>query len=218
MKLLYSLTLSFLLFVFITNLSTAFSNDDNEEIHDITGAPVIAGKKYYISASIGGRATGGGLELGRTSLSKCDVTILQTNKTNVFGTSVEFTIIGNNSEKILTDTPLYIQVTKEPNCVATSDWILFYDYDINKRCVGIGGFRNYYAPVYYGSFKILKHGFGYKFGFCPLGSIAYSDIGSYQNSGEGGKRLYLLRGEVNDTFEFVIVPAFLESGIIKSVA
>ncbi|MCI72517.1 kunitz-type trypsin inhibitor-like 2 protein, partial [Trifolium medium] len=58
MKHVSSLTLSFLLFVFITNLSLAFSNDDVEQVLDINGNAIFPGGEYYILPAL--RGPGGG--------------------------------------------------------------------------------------------------------------------------------------------------------------
>ncbi|XP_058748981.1 kunitz-type trypsin inhibitor-like 2 protein [Vicia villosa] len=218
MKLVYSLTLSFLLFVFITNLSLAFPNG-NEQVLDIMGAPVIAGKKYYItSASIGGGGPGRGLELGKTGNSDCEVTILQSNNPFAFATSVKFTNLEHSSEKIFTSTPLVIEVSEKPDCADSSKWIVFVDNIIHKSCVGIGGYGNYNDfPIVSGTFGILKHENGYQFGFCRDGFGACYDIGTYQHFGEGGKRLYLAERELRDPFPFIFIPASFETGIIKSL-
>ncbi|XP_058773502.1 kunitz-type trypsin inhibitor-like 2 protein [Vicia villosa] len=216
MKLVYSLTLSFLLFVFITNLSIAFSNDDNEPVLDLSGKPLIAGNEYYILPSSGRGITGGGIELEKTGNSKCEVTVLQSYRLFSFQTSLKFTNLKNSSEQILTSTPLEIEVTKKPDCAHSSKWIVFVDNVIHKSCLGIGDYRNYNdLQKVSGTFSILKYGKGYQFEFCLDGSGACYDIGRYHHFGEIGKRLYLAEQDPKDPFEFIFLPTSF--GIIKSV-
>ncbi|CAK8532493.1 unnamed protein product [Lathyrus sativus] len=213
MKLAYSLTLSFLLFVFITNLSIAFSNDDVVEVLDINGAPVIGGNEYHIVTTINGIATRSGLELARTRNSNCDVSILQSYyKPHRMRTSVTFTNLVNKSERILTKTLLNINVGNLPYCADSSEWLLYFDYNIYQACVGIGGYKNYNnSPILTAKFGIWKHGFGYKFKVITAGSSTYLDIGRlYQQIGEGGHRLYMA-GDVEDPYEFILVPAFIKT-------
>ncbi|CAK8532495.1 unnamed protein product [Lathyrus sativus] len=221
MKLVYALTLSFLLFVFITNLSLVFSCDDVEEVLDVDGEPVIAGKEYYIIPPFSSIGTGGGLQLEKISNSNCRVTILQSSLASTFGTTFKVTNLKNSSEKILTSTPLEIEASEKPHCTDSSKWIVFVDNDIKKDCVGIGGSGNYHnSKIVDGTFSILKHGDGYRFGFCSDGSGACFDIGSYERTDdvEAGNRLYLAQQKSKDAFQFVFFPNFFETGIIKSVA
>ncbi|RHN50411.1 putative proteinase inhibitor I3, Kunitz legume [Medicago truncatula] len=98
MKLVLSLTLSFLIFAFITTLSLAFSND--EQVLDTNGNPIVPGGEYYIFPATQDPYKGG-LRLAKTGDSKCPVTILQNE--NITGLPVKFTIQGISNDIIMTE-------------------------------------------------------------------------------------------------------------------
>ncbi|NP_001266050.1 kunitz-type trypsin inhibitor-like 2 protein-like precursor [Cicer arietinum] len=211
-----SFTLSFLLFVFLLNLSLAFSNEDVEQVLDINGNPIFPGGKYYILPAIRG-PPGGGVRLDKTGDSECPVTVLQDYKEVINGLPVKFVIPGISPGIIFTGTPIEIEFTKKPNCAESSKWLIFVDDTIDKACIGIGGPENYSGKqTLSGTFNIQKYGsgFGYKLGFCVKGSPICLDIGRYDND-EGGRRLNLTEHEA---FRVVFVDASsYEDGIVKSV-
>ncbi|XP_058773498.1 kunitz-type trypsin inhibitor-like 2 protein [Vicia villosa] len=216
MKPLSPLTLSFLLFVFITNLSLAFSNEDVEQVLDINGNPIFPGGQYFILPAIRG-PPGGGVRLGRTGNQTCPVTILQDRREVKKGLLVKFVIPGISPGIIFTGTPLEIEYTRKPSCAKSFKWLVFVDNVIQKACVGIGGPENYLGvQTLSGTFKIEKHesGFGYKLAFCVQGSPTCLDIGRFDND-EAGRRLNLTEHE---SFQVVFVEAESnDAKILKSV-
>ncbi|CAK8532488.1 unnamed protein product [Lathyrus sativus] len=216
MKPLSPLTLSFLLFVFITNLSLAFSNEDVEQVLDVNGNPIFPGGQYYIRPAIRG-PPGGGVRLGRTGDLSCPVTVLQDRREVKNGLRVKFVIPGISPGIIFTGTPIEIEYTRKPSCAKSSKWLVFVDNVIQKACVGIGGPENYPGvQTLSGLFKIEKHesGFGYKLGFCIKGSPTCLDIGRFDND-EAGRRLNLTEHEAFQV-EFVEAEAN-DAEFIKSV-
>jgi hypothetical protein len=196
MKHVSSLTLCFLLFVFITNLSIAFSNEDVEQVLDINGNAIFPGGEYYILPALRGPG-GGGVRIGKTGDLKCPVTVLQDRREVKNGLPVKFTIPDISTGIIFTGTPVEIEFFKKPNCAKSSKWLVFVDNVIKKACVGIGSPENYPGvQTLSGTFNIHKHesGFGYKLGFCIKGSPTCLDIGRYDND-EAGKRLNLTEHE-----------------------
>jgi len=214
MKFLCSLTLSFFLFAFITNLSSAFSND--VYILDIDWVPVHPYSRYYIIPTFFG-VRSGRLKLEKTGDSNCPVTVLEEDF-NSDHISVKFNTFDKESDEILTGTPIKIEFTKKPDCVESSKWLIFIDNVINKFCVGIGGPENYPGmKIVNGTFNIQKYGLSYKFVFCVDGSSSFcSSIGFY-NNGEGGGRLILTDQQIS-AFVFSETINSYEDGIIKSVA
>ncbi|XP_024641219.2 kunitz-type trypsin inhibitor-like 2 protein [Medicago truncatula] len=220
MKLVLSLTLSFLIFAFITTLSLAFSND--EQVLDTNGNPIVPGGEYYIFPATQDPYKGG-LRLAKTGDSKCPVTILQNE--NITGLPVKFTIQGISNDIIMTGTELKIEFTKKPNCVKSSQWLMFFDYDASSFNVIIG--VDEYIPeiiIIDGTFYIQKYGNAYKLGFCndDMGEQNCLDIMRWNNSKDGGSRLRLIlkaEQEVQDPYPVVFVdaPSF-ESGILMNVS
>ncbi|CAL5184981.1 unnamed protein product [Lathyrus oleraceus] len=92
-----SLTLSFFLFTFITNLP---SNNAVQQILDTNGNPILPDGEYYIFPA-GSNPKRGGLRLGRTDISRCQLTVLQND--GITGLPVKFTIPGNITARILTE-------------------------------------------------------------------------------------------------------------------
>ena len=83
---------------------------------------------------------------------------------------------------------------------------MFVDRNTQQSCVGIGGPGNYPGvELTGGKFLILKHGSGYRVGFCldTTGDCAYIGLQEF-NSGEGGSRLILT---VTDAYSVVFVDA-----------
>jgi len=219
MKHILSLTLSFFIFVFSTNLSIAFSNNVVEQVLDINGNPIFPGGKYYILPAIQG-PLGGGLRLGKSGNSDCEVTVVQDYNEVINGVPVKFSIPGISPGIIFTGTPIEIEFTKKPNCAVSSKWLIFVDDVIQKACVGIGGPENYPGfKTLSGTFNIEKHeyGFGYRLGYCVKDSPTCLDIGRAHEEveDEGGSRLHLTH-QVAFAVVFVDAASY-EAGIIKSV-
>jgi len=221
MKLVLSLTLSFLMFAFIdiTNLSLAFSND--EQVLDTNGNPIVPGAEYYIFPATQDPHKGG-LGLAKTGDSKCPITILQNE--NITGLPVKFTIQGISNGIIFTGTDLKIEFTKKPNCIKSSQWLMFLDYhDAGIFNVITGAYLDPDIPeILYGTFYIQKYGNAYKLGFCAsLGELTCLDIMRWNNSKDGGSRLSMILKadqDVKDPYAVVFVdaPSF-ESGILMDV-
>jgi len=218
MKLVLSLTLSFLIFAFITNLSLAFSND--EQVLDTNGNPLIPGGEYYIFPATQDPCKGG-LRIAKTGDSKCPITILQNE--NITGLPVKFTIQGISNDVILTGTDLQIEFTKKPNCVKSSQWLMFLDYDASTFNVIIGAFNPEIPEVLSDTFYIQKYENAYKLGVCidDFGKQNCLDIMRWNNSKDGGSRLSMIlkaEQEVKDPYAVVFVdaPSF-ESGILMDV-
>ncbi|GAU26483.1 hypothetical protein TSUD_294520 [Trifolium subterraneum] len=221
MKPILSLTFSFFLFVLISNLSPALSNDAVEQVLDSLGNPIFPGGKYYIFPVSQDETYGGGLRLGKTSDSDCAVTVLQDDNVVIDSIPVKFSIAGISPGIIFTGTPIEIEFTKKPCCVESSKWLIFVDDVIEKACIGIGGPENYpHFKTVNGTFNIKKHesGFGYKLGYCVKDSPTCLDIGKSRSGNvteEGGLRLNLTH-QVAFAVEFVDVTPFEDR--IKSVA
>jgi len=186
---LLSLTLSFFLFTFITNLPS--NTAAPSQVLDIHGNPLIHGNQYFIFPASDNPTTGG-LTLNKISDSECPLTVLQNNANQ--GLPVKFTIPESTTDNILTGTDLEIEFTEKPNCAASSKWLVFVDNTTQLNCVGIGGPENYHGvETISGKFLIVKHGSGgiYRLGFC-LDSTGDCDlIGLQSFEGEGGSRLIL---------------------------
>jgi hypothetical protein len=120
-----SLTLSFLLFTFITNLSPSFSFDDDDGRHiiDTNFFPIYPDGRYYIIPSFYGIHSGR-VKLEKTGDSKCPVTVLEQDFTDERGIAVKFNIIGTSYD-ILTGTPIEIEFINKPDCVELSKWLIF---------------------------------------------------------------------------------------------
>ncbi|GAU28491.1 hypothetical protein TSUD_294940 [Trifolium subterraneum] len=197
-----SLTLSFLLFAFISNLP---SNNAVQQIFDTNGKPVVSSKEYLIFPADNLKRSG--LSLNKvTDDSKCPVTVLQ--KNNILGLPVKFTIPESTTDNIVTGTDLNIEFTEKPDCAESSKWLLFVDGNTQQSCVGIGGPGNYPGvETISGKFLIVKHGTGgtYKIGFCldSTGDCGYLGLQVF-NSGEGGSRLILT---VTDAYSVVFAEA-----------
>ena len=218
MKPVLSLTLSILIFAFITNLSLAFSND--EQVLDTNGNPLIPGGEYYIFPATQDPHKGG-LGLAKTGDSKCPITILQNE--NITGLPVKFTIQGISDGIILTGTDLKIEFTKKPNCVKSSQWLMFLDYDARIFNVIIGDSDVFIPEILDGTFYIQKYGNVYKLGFCndDMGKPNCLDIMRWNISKDGGSRLRIILKadqDVQDPYPVVFVdgPSF-ESGILMDV-
>ncbi|GAU26477.1 hypothetical protein TSUD_294460 [Trifolium subterraneum] len=215
-----SLTLSFLLFAFLTNLSPSFSFEDNGDdgryIIATNRIPIHPDGRYYIIPSFMGIRSGG-IKLEKTGNSNCPVTVLEEDFTSERGLAVKFNIIGTSYD-ILTGSPIGIEFLNKPNCVESSKWLIFVDNVIKKSCVGIGGPENYPGmKTLNGTFLIRNAGVTtYKFVFCENGSsTSCSDIRWYNNF-EGGGRLSLT-GQYVSYFVFVETYSY-EDEIMKSIA
>ncbi|PNX76205.1 kunitz-type trypsin inhibitor-like 2 protein [Trifolium pratense] len=224
MKPVLSFTFSFFLFVLIANLSLALSNDAVEPVLDVTGNPIFPGGKYYIfPVSHDDDTYGGGLRLGKTGDSECEVTVLQDDNIVIDSIPVKFSIPGPEISPgiIFTGTPIEIEFTKKPSCVESSKWLIFVDDVIEKACIGIGGPENYpHFKTVNGTFHIEKHesGFGYKLAYCVKDSDVCLDIGRSRSGNvteEGGVRLNLTH-QVAYAVQFIDVTPFEDR--IKSVA
>jgi hypothetical protein len=202
MKPILSLTLSFFLFAFITNISP---NNAVEQVLDINGTPLTPGGQYYILPESDNPSIGG-LTLNKVGDSECPVTVIQ--DIAVIGLPVKFIILENITSNIVTGTDLEIEFTKKPDCAESSKWLMFVDHNTQLACVGIGGPANYPGiETIRGKFLIVKHGSGnvYRVGFCldTTGDCAYIGLQLF-SSGEGGSRLILT---ALDAYSVVFVDA-----------
>jgi len=203
---LLTLSLSFLLFIFITNLSLVFSNDNVEIVVDKNGIPLIPGISYYISPVI----NSGRITLGKTVDSDCSFLVLQDDEKMIFGRQVKFSLSAGiiPASLIFTNTALEIEFVYTDSCVESSKWLIFVDnVNNNKAFVGIGGPENYPqgTQILNGTFNIKKSGSenAYKFGFCTKEPPSCLDIGRYMSiAEEGGKRLTF---NATEDFEVVFV-------------
>jgi hypothetical protein len=207
MKFISSLTISFLLFAFITNLPQAFSYDDGKYIMDSNMWPLHQDGRYAMIPSFMGLAFGR-VYLGKTGDSTCPVTVLDQDITSERGIPVKISVPGDPYYgDILTGEPVDIEFVRKPDCVKSSKWLIFVDNVIQKSCVGIGGPENYPGKqILNGTFLIRRSGGGfqyiYKFVFCVNGSTTNcSDLG-YYNIGAMGGRLILNAQQVS-SFLFV---------------
>ncbi|XLU58939.1 hypothetical protein S245_053587, partial [Arachis hypogaea] len=108
--------------------------------------------------------------------------------------------VGISTLQIYENTSLKIEFTKKPKCVESSKWILFFDNEIEKACMGIGDPDDHNPDdphIFLGTFTIKRAKFGYKLAFCYYESNCM-DIGRFNKNGEGGRRLYLTKGEPFD--------------------
>ncbi|KAK7364234.1 hypothetical protein VNO80_12741 [Phaseolus coccineus] len=193
MKVALSLTLSFFLFAFTTNLPLAFS-DVSEKVVDSQGRPIYSAAKYYILPFFSG-PTGGGVAVGKVGNSKCDVTVLQTNDESDRGQTVKFSTLGTSSGTIFTDTPLDIAFADKPLCASSSKWVVVSD-NFPETWVGIGGAEDHPGKkIMAGTFKIEKFDVGYKLVFCATTTTCYN-IGRHDDV--EGRRLVL----TNNPFQF----------------
>jgi hypothetical protein len=204
-----SITLSFLLFAFISNLSP---NNAVQQVFDTNGNPVVSGKQYFIFPATDNPKKGG-LTLNNVGDddSKCPVTVLQNNA--ITGLPVKFTIPQTTTDNIVTGTDLDIEFTEKPDCAESSKWLLVTDDNTQQSYVGIGGPANYPGvELISGKFLVVKHGTGgsYKIGFCldSTGDCGYLGLQVF-NSGEGGSRLILT---ITDAYSVV----FVDSASVKS--
>ncbi|XP_045818908.1 kunitz-type trypsin inhibitor-like 2 protein [Trifolium pratense] len=213
-----SLTLSFLLFAFVTNLSPSFTYNNGFPILNTAFEPIHPYGSYYIIPTFFG-VRSGRLKLEKTGDSKCPVTILEEDFNNTHYLPVKFTkLVDTEFDEIVTGTPIEIEFTRnKPDCVESTKWLIFIDNVINKFCVGIGGPENYPGmQIVNGTFNIQRYGSSYNFVFCVDGSSAFcSDIGFY-NNGEGGGRLILTDQKIS-AFVFSETYSY-EDGNIRSVA
>jgi len=122
---------------------------------------------------------------------------------------VKFTIQGISNDIIMTGTELMIEFTKKPNCVKSSQWLMFFDYDASIFNVIIGD-----SEILYGTFYIQKYGNAYKLGFSndDMGEQNCLDIMRWNNSKDGGSRLSVILKadqDVKDPYPVVFVDALL---------
>ncbi|CAJ2667006.1 unnamed protein product [Trifolium pratense] len=198
-----SLTLSFLLFAFLSNLP---SNNAVQQVFDTNGNPVVSGKQYFIFPAADNPKKGG-LTLNKVGDdSKCPVTVLQNNA--ITGLPVKFTIPESTTDNIVTGTDLDIEFTEKPDCAESSKWLLFVDGNNQQSYVGIGGPSNYPGvEIISGKFLVVKHGKdgSYKIGFCldSTGDCGYLGLQEI-NAGETGSRLILT---ITDAYSVVFVDA-----------
>ena len=157
------LTLSFLLFAF----PLAFSSNDVELVLDsldVNGNPILP--------DIVGPPRGG-VKPGINGNSRCPVTVLQDYLEVNYDFPVKFSIPGVNTAEILTGTPLEIELTKRPDCAASSKWMVFVDDEIQKAFVGIGSPQDHPGQqAFSGTFSIQKYKFEYNLVFSVAGSPA----------------------------------------------
>ncbi|XP_057443435.1 kunitz-type trypsin inhibitor-like 2 protein [Lotus japonicus] len=161
------LTLSFLLFAFITtaDIPLAFS-EDAEQVLDTFGNPLTPGGRYFIMPGIRD-SSGGGPRPGICGNQTCPVDVLDYSDP-MKSMAVKFTIAADVSTVIIfTGTPLDIAFEK-PECAAgSSKWVVVGN-DFPGVWVGIGGSEDHPGnEITSGSFKIEKDGFCYKLVFCP---------------------------------------------------
>ncbi|RDX91224.1 hypothetical protein CR513_26826, partial [Mucuna pruriens] len=154
--------------------------------------PLHRGGEYYIQPAIPGPSPRGGLTLGRTYENQSPVTVLLSDSVNK-GDPVKFKPTGPNPDIIFVGaTRLDIEF---PMMGVNPKWSLFENRKMQKTYVGIGGPEDHPGqPMLSGIFRIQKYGFlynSYKLVFCPDYSSTCSDIRTYDNNNEGGKRLVL---------------------------
>ena len=180
------LTLSLLLFAF------AFAYSIDEPLLDVNDDPVVPGATYYIAVP---DEEDGGIVLGKTGNSSCPVTVLQDDSD--FG-NLKFSMpTGQN--KILTRHALDIEFTEKPNCTESSKWIVYFDEDIERHRVGIGGPKDHPGQqILNGTFRIRPVN-GYKLLFClaqPVPGLPFCFfVGKYTFDHGVQKRLILLEVE-----------------------
>jgi len=229
MKPILSLTISFFIFAFITNLS---SNNAAEPVLDINGISLIPGNQYYIFPATDANPKSGGLRLNKVDEQDCTVTVIQNDA--ITGLPVTFTLTEDSSaSEILTNTSVDVEFIKTPNCAQNGyggKWNIFYgatwssiqknnnDF-ILKYYVGIGGPNNYLRTDRIdGTLSIQEYGspYVYKFVFCDVDDYCEGIGRTEFNSTEGGSRLLLT---VSDPYQVVFVDAaLLKSGKLMSVA
>ena len=113
------------------------------------------------------------VKLSITRNSRCPVTVLQGYLEVNYDFPVKFSIPGVNTAEILTGTPLEIELTKRPDCAASSKWMVFVDDEIQKACVGIGSPQDHPGQqAFSGTFSIQKYKFEYNLVFSVAGSPA----------------------------------------------
>ncbi|MED6220049.1 hypothetical protein PIB30_041363 [Stylosanthes scabra] len=98
----------------------------------------------------------------------------------------KFTIPGASTFYIYKGIPLEIEFIKKPNCMKSSKWIVFHDFDVpfespREPCVGIGGPEEHPEThlIWRGTFRIEKYNFGYKGD--EAFEIAFYDTNPYNN-------------------------------------
>jgi len=228
MKPILSLTLSFLILAFITNLS---SNNAAEPVLDINGISLIPGNQYYIFPATDANPKSGGLRLNKVDEQECPVTVIQNDA--ITGLPVTFTLPEDSSaSEILTNTSVDVEFIKTPNCAQNDyggKWNIFYratwspiqknnNKFIVNYYVGIGGPNNYLNRID-GTLSIHEYGspYIYKFVFCDDTDYCEGIGRTEFNSTEGGSRLLLT--ESDPYYQVVFVDAaLLKSGKLMSVA
>ncbi|KEH26656.1 putative proteinase inhibitor I3, Kunitz legume [Medicago truncatula] len=211
MKPVLSLTLSFFLFSFITNISP---NNAIEQVLDINGTPLTPGGQYYILPESDNPSIGG-LILNKIDDLECPVTVVQ--DITVIGLPVKFSMLENSTSNILPGTDLEIEFTTKPDCAKSSKWSMFVDHDTQLSFVGIGGSANNPGvETTSGKFLVVKHqhgsGHAYRIGFCldTTGDCGFIAL-EFFNSEDGGPRLIFT---VNDAYSVV----FVDAASIKSAS
>ena len=142
------------------------------------------------------------MRLGITGNSKCPVTVLQVLSSSVNGIPMVFSIPGESTGEIFTDTPLEIVFAEMPNCAESSKWGVFVDNDLQKAYVGIGGPEDHpgQEPLN-GTFIIQNRGYRpYNLAFCVKGLPTCFVIGRFDDPAhaERGRRLVLTDNEPFD--------------------
>ncbi|KAJ1431303.1 Proteinase inhibitor I3, Kunitz legume [Sesbania bispinosa] len=121
MKLIFLLTLSFLLFAFTIDLPLAFSQENIEQVKDIDGNPIFPGGRFYIVSAIRGAGGGGVTTLGQTGDSTCPVTVVQERFDVMKGLLVKLKIPGISPGIIFTNiTNMDTVFEEKPECVESS--------------------------------------------------------------------------------------------------
>ena len=154
------------------------------------------------------------MRLGITGNSKCPVTVLQDLSFLVRGIPVKFSIPGASTSEIFTGTPLEIEFAKKPKCAESSKWGVFFDNDLQKAYVGIGGPEDHpgQEPLN-GTFIIQNRGYRpYNLAFCVKGLPTCFVIGRFDDPAhaERGRRLVLTD---NEPFDVVFIEAGSDSRI-----
>lgn len=116
MKSASSLTLTFLLFAFLTKLPLAFSNDVEQVLNSFR-KPIFQDRKYNIFPESHTADRYGGLGVYKTKDLECPVTIMQDYENPLITTPVKFTVPSRSSGIIYTGTTIsciFVLVFRNP--------------------------------------------------------------------------------------------------------
>ena len=205
------LTLSLLLFAFAFAFSTDVSVFDYDE------NPVMPGVRYYIRVP---PDHFGGAYLRKTGNSSCQVTVVQ----HVYSYGyVTFSMpSGENNSAIVANHPVDIEFTEKPNCTESSKWIVYFDNEVQRYCVAIGGPEDHPGQqILNGTFRIRIFR-DHNFVFCldqPVeGSPSCFVIGTYYPGHGVQSRLILLENQhKHHLLTFAIFPADDSHRAIRTV-